>query len=50
MEPRLGDRIKRCCSGLERRMAEAEQCSEERLITLEMARAKSEQGHATLEK
>jgi hypothetical protein len=50
MESRLGDCIEGRCDGLERRVAEAEQRSEERFISLEMARVEVEQGHTALEK
>jgi hypothetical protein len=42
-ETRLEDRIEGRCSGLEDRVAASEQRSEERLISLEMARSEVEQ-------
>jgi hypothetical protein len=48
LESRLDDRIEGHCSRLECRAMEMEQRSEERLITLEMARVESEQGRAAL--
>jgi hypothetical protein len=50
MEARLSEKIEGRCEGLERRVAEAEQCNEERLISLEMARTESESGWVDMEK
>jgi hypothetical protein len=50
METQLGDHIEGRCTGLERCVAEMEQRTEECLVSLEMARSKSKQGRAHLEK
>jgi hypothetical protein len=50
MEVRLGDCIEGCCHGIERRMADAEQRVEERLVLLEMARTELETDCTKIEK
>jgi hypothetical protein len=50
MEARLDDQIDDRCGSLERRVEEVEQRTEERLVSLEMARTKTEMGHADLPK
>jgi hypothetical protein len=50
METRLGDCIEGHCSGIERRVVEIEQRVEEQFISLDMARAESEQGRSAMEK
>jgi anion-transporting ArsA/GET3 family ATPase len=50
MELRLTDTIEGRCSGLERYVMEVEHHSEERLVSLEMARTEVETGRTALEK
>jgi hypothetical protein len=45
METHVGDRIEGRCSGIECRVGESKQRSEECFISLKMVRTESEQGH-----
>jgi hypothetical protein len=49
MEAYLKDMIEGRCQGVEQHVHEAEKCSEERLISLEMARAKAEVSQVDME-
>jgi hypothetical protein len=46
----LGEKIEGRCHGLEQRMIEGEQCTDERLISLEMPRTEAEVSHSVLKK